>query len=310
LTYRVPAQLTPQIEVGHIVWAPLRDKLVLGVVMAVRLDDDTHDIRSIHSLVEPAVRLTSIQLALAEWIAERVVCSLFEAAALMLPPGATSSMVEHLRLASQLSTDERAALTPMRRKLYDLLDERGELALVTAQRELGSSLTTVVDQMIQAGAIERVARVRPISEGSSQDARVVHLIQAVDIPERSSVLRAAFERVALRLRARPEHSMPLVELVALAGVTRPQLQSMAERGLLRIAQPPNAPAHRPPPPTRLVQLTNEQADVWNALRGLSDCTPPGKALLQGVTGSGKTELYFRAAAQALADGKSAIVLAP
>lgn len=310
LTYRAPAQLADQVAVGHIVWAPLRDKLVLGVVMAVRPDHGEPALRSIHSLVEPAVRLSATQLALAGWIAEQVVCSVFEAAALMLPPGAASSMVEHLRLTSAPQPVARDDLTPLRRKLYDLLVERGELPLATAQRELGSSLTTVVDQLAQAGVIERVARVRPISEARPADVRVVHLEQGAVAPERAPVLGDAFERVALRLRARPDACMPIVELVTVAKVTRPQLQSLAERGLLRIEQPAGMPSQQPDAPSRLVQLTREQAGVWNGLRELAERGSPGKVLLQGVTGSGKTELYFRAAAHALARGKSAIILAP
>jgi primosomal protein N' (replication factor Y) (superfamily II helicase) len=72
--------------------------------------------------------------------------------------------------------------------------------------------------------------------------------------------------------------------------------------------PANIPVgtSRPDPP----ELTEEQRDVLAPLLQdihLRRCEP---RLLHGVTGSGKTEVYLRATAAALAAGRSAIVLVP
>jgi primosomal protein N' (replication factor Y) len=62
------------------------------------------------------------------------------------------------------------------------------------------------------------------------------------------------------------------------------------------------------PPT----LTPEQAAVWEVIqKGIRPATSPSPAfLLHGVTGSGKTEIYLRAVAQALQQGQGAIILVP
>ncbi len=72
---------------------------------------------------------------------------------------------------------------------------------------------------------------------------------------------------------------------------------------------------RTPPPsdastaTALPALTPEQAAALQQLTR-EPAGPLQPTLLQGVTGSGKTELYLRSAAQALAGGRQVLVLVP
>jgi primosomal protein N' (replication factor Y) (superfamily II helicase) len=65
-------------------------------------------------------------------------------------------------------------------------------------------------------------------------------------------------------------------------------------------------ARSPEPPT----LTTEQRDVLESLTQALTAREPARRLLHGVTGSGKTEIYLRAAATALEQGRGAIVLVP
>lgn len=69
----------------------------------------------------------------------------------------------------------------------------------------------------------------------------------------------------------------------------------------------------PPPPPAVPsehQLTKAQAEALQELRGSLDEGIFKTYLLQGVTGSGKTEVYLRAAAHALSRGKSVLVVVP
>src|SRR4051812_23374178 len=87
------------------------------------------------------------------------------------------------------------------------------------------------------------------------------------------------------------------DLAALRRLERRGLVTIAPRASRR-APRTNAAADRP------VELTRAQADAVAAVES------GGEWLLHGVTGSGKTEVYLRAAADALANGEGVIVLVP
>jgi primosomal protein N' (replication factor Y) (superfamily II helicase) len=88
---------------------------------------------------------------------------------------------------------------------------------------------------------------------------------------------------------------------------------MPRRRRSTVGRPQHQPVgelHIEPPP-----LTGEQRSVLEELCGLLREPPaagaePARRLLHGITGSGKTEIYLRAAACALEQGRGAIVLVP
>ena len=59
-----------------------------------------------------------------------------------------------------------------------------------------------------------------------------------------------------------------------------------------------------------IQLRADQAHALERLTGVVERREPGRFLLHGMTGSGKTEVYLRAAEEALARGRSTILLVP
>ncbi len=118
-------------------------------------------------------------------------------------------------------------------------------------------------------------------------------------------------RVALRrlLQALQEkQALTRAEAARLVSRPGPALAELARLGLIEEAEAPRAAAATavgaaPAPP-----LTAEQAAVLDEIAA----APAGFSawLLQGVTGSGKTEIYLRALEQALARGRQGLVLTP
>src|SRR5205823_6982335 len=94
LTYRVPDGLAGELEVGQLIWVPLRRTLALGIVVERHNREPVGvDVKDIHAPVEPTFCLTPLQWQLAVWIAEQTLATLFEAASVMFPPGVADRAV-------------------------------------------------------------------------------------------------------------------------------------------------------------------------------------------------------------------------
>ncbi|UCH63320.1 MAG: primosomal protein N' [Fidelibacterota bacterium] len=90
-------------------------------------------------------------------------------------------------------------------------------------------------------------------------------------------------------------------------------QRLVERGWVQLElreQTADPLLQLPPGPVKEVILTEEQEQILKALRQARAAGQFAPILLRGVTGSGKTEIYLKAAQEVLAQGGSVLVLVP
>ncbi len=262
-SYRVPARLRGLARPGQLVWAPLRRQRVQGVVLALRDADERDaglDLREVADLADPEASITAAGLRLAEWVAATYRAPLYEALALLLPPGvgqeaepiyrATSAGMQaalgelpprerailyYLRVNGQQSErDLRAALRGGDgdlREAYATLAERGLLAR-------GSSLSAPRARP----RVERLARLNIPAE--ELDAALAALARA---PKQAAVLRWMAQQQAAGSRqqaadedaeAGPEifdgrwTAWPVGELYTATGASSTLLRELERRELL------------------------------------------------------------------------------
>lgn len=101
------------------------------------------------------------------------------------------------------------------------------------------------------------------------------------------------------------------ELAREAGCGTSVVKTLAEKGLLEQVSLQEPPPCRRPDPDRPGPSLSPAQD--KAAKHLIECVAQDKfcaSLLDGVTGSGKTEVYFEAVAAALREGKQALILLP
>jgi primosomal protein N' (replication factor Y) len=128
-------------------------------------------------------------------------------------------------------------------------------------------------------------------------------------PPPQARLTTARQRVLDTLANGVPHSA--AELAQAAGVSSGVVRAMAQAGLLVPAALPSSPPFEPPDPEHPgPALSTAQSDAAATLRAAVAAHEFSVTLLDGVTGSGKTEVYFEAVAQCLRAGRQALVLLP
>ncbi|KMW56103.1 Helicase PriA essential for oriC/DnaA-independent DNA replication [Candidatus Rhodobacter oscarellae] len=106
-------------------------------------------------------------------------------------------------------------------------------------------------------------------------------------------------------------SFTLRELAEMAGVSPSVVKGLVKQGVVREEDTPrDLPYPRLDPEVAGKALADDQAEAAAALRAAILTGAYGTTLLQGVTGSGKTEVYLEAVAACLSKGRQALVLLP
>ncbi len=141
------------------------------------------------------------------------------------------------------------------------------------------------------------------------------------LPAREKLAWRATGRTPERMTAQRARVLALVaegplltaaELARLAGVSSSVVRGLADCGALEpVPLPKDMPFERPDPATGLARrLSAEQEAAAQALRAAVAGRDFSVTLLDGVTGSGKTEVYFEAMVAALAAGRQVLLLLP
>ena len=96
-----------------------------------------------------------------------------------------------------------------------------------------------------------------------------------------------------------------------AGVSASVIDGLVDEGTLEVeAMPPPPPPPPPDPDYARPEFTRDQRSAVDMLRTLAASGSFHVALLDGVTGSGKTEVYFEAIAETIRRGKQTLILMP
>ncbi len=100
-------------------------------------------------------------------------------------------------------------------------------------------------------------------------------------------------------------------LADLASVSTAVIDALVDAGTFQTqALPGDVVAARPDPAHAVPALSAEQEQAAAALRAMVEARSFAVAMLEGVTGSGKTEVYFEAVASAIAQGRQSLILMP
>lgn len=312
--YLVPENLQGQLQVGHRVLVPFGPRRVTGFVVALvdALEPDVVDrLKPIASRMDEAPLVPPDILRLATFCAEYYLSTVGEVLKAALPPGLTAASVQRLVataagrrwLAEDRALSDAAVLT----KAQSSLLERAARGQGVKGEPVRSKSADALEQLGLAVRKDGLDA-RDTEETVAVARRVADPATAWPHIRRAPLRRELYQRL--------EDGPVAVETLVAAlggGSVRRGLKSLVEAEVVAIDEvdpatlgpgPALAAGTETPP-----ELTEEQGEALAELLDAYDA-PEHPFLLEGVTGSGKTEVYLRLIAHARALGHGAVVLVP
>ena len=336
--YAVPQSLAGKLGVGHLVIVPFGTQTVQGVVFRFIDQPSVPNVKEVVELVDPEPVVTQAQIALADAIAESTLSPLASIVSLFLPAG-LSQQVDTLYTVRETEIPNKKAESATAATKTNTQKLRTEDILLNVLRTRGGSLRgrqidthfAKVDWRRTAQFLVRkgVLSTQSILPPSRVRPKFIKTAQLAASPE---VAEAAMSNLgktnstqmrrekALRFLMGVKEAVNVSWVYAESGCNLADLQELEERELIvlletEIWRDPLGKIESTELEIRRVgQLTAEQQKAWQEIeKGFRELTE-GKVfkpfLLDGVTGSGKTELYIRAAQEAIRRGRQAIILVP
>ena len=317
--YRVPRELEGRLRPGMRVLVPFGggNRGSDGMVLALGEEQPRGSLKDVIAALDPEPVLNENALKLALWMRERYFCTVYDAVKAMLPAGLYYALRDGVALKQGVDREaayEAAGDSPAARQLAELLLAWGgqgdmeQIRTAFGAKDPEGAIRTLVDR----GAAERYTSAQR-GVGDKKEKLAVLAMPAeeamarVTPRRRTAPLRYSVTELLCQLGAAPAK-----ELCYFTGASMPTIKSLEKSGILTLEEQEvfRRPHLEEVEPAGPIVLNGEQESAFQGLDALCRTGQPAAALLYGVTGSGKTQVYLRLIQETLQRGKTALFLVP
>ena len=314
LTY-APPPTEEELRPGQRLLVPLAGRLVTGYLLAFTKEKPETGLRAASEILDPEPVFPAGMIPFFRWAARYYHHPIGEVIKTALPGGLTSQSGRQLLLTEkgwQHFTEQEPQAGEARPWLAELLRKK-QLGPATMRKLWRGRERRLIEQWARQGLVTVEEMIAGESVGQKTDT-CIFLSPEGKFAE-ADLKPSERKTLALiaNMQAPPGQGIPRRELARLYSGVRKALQSLAGKGILLLRE---QPVYRDPfgetPPffPKPAKLTTEQEEALARLAPAITAKRYSPFLLHGVTGSGKTEVYLRAAELTLAQGRSVLVLVP
>jgi len=312
-SYVVPAEM--ELAPGHLVLVPFGPRTARGVVVDIVASPAHEATRSVASIVGD-FRLSSEQLDIAAFVSRTYLSPPFTALALFLPPGVSRGPVVYFTPVLP-GCSPLPPLSPEEETVLRMVREEGRISLRSIAGGRGANpRMRAIASLIEHGLVLRSEQTPRPSAGICTEKVVSLQVDAVEARRVADSLAGTHARrqaCAVEMLLSQNGSASLRSLREGCGITTASIASLIARGLVTVSERRvwrETIASRSPVQSRLPSLNPAQQAAWDCMLQRWHCDGPSEFVLFGVTGSGKTELYLRAAQHAIDEGTQVVCLVP
>lgn len=309
--YSIPEPLIPAVKVGCRVLVPfgLGNKKVEGMVLILRPEAySAQRLKPVTEVLDEEPVLDATQIKLGIWLREHLYCTFFDCLRLMLPSGLWFQRKETYTLVQQ-------PVLPLSQPLQEIMDLFSEDVPERTVEEIrrftnGRCTGVMLSQLEAEGYLLYHSNIKQKTLDKTE--RILSLaIDPAEAMQKASRARTPAQMDVVSLLS-DGCSMSQKEVLYMTGISESALRGMVRKGILEQS---SIETLRVPDYSMIEQipasvLSNEQEQAYQGIRQLLDSGKPEAALLFGVTGSGKTQIYIKLIDDVLAQGRSAIMLVP
>lgn len=273
-------------------------------------EDQGVKIKNIYAVLDGEPVLTPELMDLARHLAKRTFCPLFEAAKAMLPPGLNyKPSYRYFAAAKDCESDEE------QRVINWLLKKRSGAEAAAIRKAFGFSDNRLLDSMAERGLLrkEEIAR-RKTGDETTKMARLTEK-QAELMEQGSSVLKKPTEKQSAVLEfLRDAGAACVKEITYFTAAGKAVADGLEKKGAIEYFEQealrtPYKDKVRHISPSEII-LSDEQQSAFDGIAKLCDSEKAETALLFGVTGSGKTQVFIKLIEREISKGRQVILMVP
>ena len=311
-TYAVPGGIS--VSEGSAVLVPFGSRQAQGIIYRLTEESPGFETRDIFSNIEFTPIIAGRHLLLGKWISEYYMSPLFDALALMLPPGFRQKLLSFYSV-SGYQKDMLGALSQSQDEIVKYLRREGPADINRVRRKFGHQVEDLIADLVQEGFVTRHwSWPRPRISHKYVGVLVLEVAENTARIYSDTLSPARFgKQIKLLSYLQGVQTLTLANANKIYGPSA--VSTLIKRGLARVKR---IKQERDPlsgmvfPEDKPLVLTDPQNHAVDSIVSSFDSgSDTHKSfLLKGVTGSGKTEVYMQAIADCIRRGKRCLFLVP
>ena len=300
-TYAIPPEFHSKALVGCRGLVPFgRGNVKKQCIIFKVQEGEVAGLKKLLAVTDSSPVLTEEMLGLCEYMKESVFCTYFDAVRAMLPTGLGLKLINYYSANEEFASSGLLSETEM--QIYDFLKSSGEKSEDTIVKDFGIDAEFLKAMAENGALIKNTDTKRKIGDATQKWVRLSEEIPEKLTPKQTAVIELLQTAGGASVK----------EICYFTGVTSAVVEGLIKKGALIAFEKKvfRAPYKYSKPQRKEIVLTDEQNKAFHGLSELYN-TPKGEtALLYGITGSGKTQVFLSLADRVADSGRGVIVMVP
>ena len=315
-TYYVPEELQAGISIGIRVEAPIRNKHYTGIVKSMGDQQPDYNARPIISVLDDYPVVTPEQIKLWSWMADYYCCTIGEVMNVAMPSGLKLSSETQICLNPYQLTKRPDKLSRKEYLLYETLEHQKEISVDKLKKLLGQKsvyafLKTQMQQKIIITREELQQKYKPKYEDYIRAHQ--HVIDSENTDDLFAKLSRSEKQQNTLLKIVELHEeyewIPKFKLYKLLSIDNAVIKALERKGMIEIRKKE----------INRIKLEHIQKKGLKSLSQIQQTASDSiykcfedqnVVLLQGVTGSGKTQIYIHHIKEIIESGGQVLYMLP